>query len=158
MSLHIRLAIGLVAAGLTFAPAAWAAQEHSHEGGAGSLSELTLNNGAKWQTDAPLRKGMEGIRHDLAAALPRIHDGKLPAEGYGQLAEKVHGHVEYMVGNCKLPPEADAQLHLVLAQMMDGADAMKSGPDRTTGAVKIVQALDAYGRHFDHPAWSSPAH
>lgn len=157
MSLHIRLAACVVAAGLTFSAGAWAAQEHSHDG-AGSLAELTLDHGKKWQTDAALRKGMDGIRHDLTAKLPQIHDGKLPPAGYGELAEKMHGHIEYMVGNCKLSPEADAQLHLVLGQVVEGSDLMKAGPDRMSGAVKIVQALDAYGRHFDHSGWSSPKH
>lgn len=153
---RIHLAACIAAAGLFFGIGAWAAEDHSHDGG--TLAELTLDQGAKWQTDTPLRRGMDGIRDDLAAALPQIHDGKLAAEGYRRLAEKVHGHVNFMVENCKLTPEADAQLHLVLAQVMDGADTMADGHDRMAGAVAVVQALEAYGSHFQHPGWTSPRH
>jgi hypothetical protein len=158
MSRITRLAACVLVAGLAVGGVALAADQHNHEPVAGALAALTLDHGAKWQTDAPLRKGMSGIRDDLVAALPAIHGGKLAAEGYTQLAGKVHEHIDYMVGNCKLAPEVDAQLHLVLGEVMAGADTMKSGPERMTGAVKIVQALDAYGRHFAHPGWSSPAH
>ncbi len=157
MTIRLRFAAIVLGSGLALAAPAWATEDHSHSGHAG-LSELTLNHGAKWETDAPLRKGMDGMRHDVGAALPQIHDGKLPAPGYSELAEKVHGHLEYMFSNCKLPEAADAQLHLVLAEVMGGVDAMKAGPDRTAGAVKIVQALDAYGRHFDHPGWTGLKH
>jgi hypothetical protein len=47
-------------------------------------------------------------------------------------------------------------LHLVIADMLAGADAM-SGKDRKAtrqaGAVQVVQALDSYGEYFDHPGW-----
>lgn len=158
MSRITRLAACVLTASLTLGGAAFAADTHSHDKAAGSLAELTLDHGAKWQTDAPLRKGMEGIRDALTAALPAIHGGKLAADGYAQLAGRMHEHIEYMVGNCKLTPETDAQLHLVLGEVMTGADTMKSGPDRMAGAVKVVQALDAYGRHFAHPGWTSPVH
>ncbi len=148
----------LLAAALGLSMPLHAAEQHEHDGHAAGLSELTLNHGAKWQTDAPLRKGMDGILHDLAAALPQIHDGKLPETGYAELAEDMHGHLEYMFTNCKLPPAADEQLHLVLAEVMNGAEAMKAGPDRRSGAVRVVQALDAYGKHFDHPGWTGVRH
>lgn len=157
MITRLHLAAVAVAAGLSFAAPAWSAEDHSHSGHAG-LSELTLNHGAKWQTDAPLRQGMESILHDFAKALPQIHDGKMSEHGYAELAEKVHHQLEYMFANCKLPAEADAQLHIVLAQVMDGTETMKAGPERMSGAVRIVQALDAYGRHFDHSGWTPLKH
>ncbi len=158
MFLSTRFTAGLmIAATLTFAGSALAVEGHNH-GSAGTLAELTLNQGAKWATDAPLRKGMAGIRDDLAAALPAIHRGTLSAKRYATLAGKMHGHVEKMIASCKLTPEADAQLHLVLAEVMAAADLMKSGPDRMSGAVQAIEALDAYGRHFAHPGWESLHH
>ena len=71
------------------------------------------------------------------------------------LAKKIETQVAYMIQYCKLPADADAQLHLVIADLTAGADAMK-GKDaaaRKAGAEKIVAALDAYGKHFDHPGW-----
>lgn len=148
------LACVLVAALSVSAPA-WA-QSHGH--GSGHLSELKLDAGAKWRTDAPLRKGMDAIRHDVAAALPDIHHGRQSADGFRGLAGKIHQSVEYMMTNCKLPPETDAQLHVVLERVLAGAEAMKDGPDRTAGAVTVVEALSAYGKHFEHPGWKPLEH
>lgn len=134
------------------------AAEHSHDHGHESGSTLKLNNGEKWATDAPLRQAMEDIKADVEGLLPQIHENTLPPGEYKALAEKINGHVQYMVANCKLPPEADAQLHLLIADLLQGAEGMKSGAQGRQGAVKVVTALDAYGKHFAHPGWKPVAH
>ena len=71
------------------------------------------------------------------------------------------GDIAYMVENCKLPTEADAMLHLVLAEIIEGSDAMQGkayGVNKRAGAVKVVQALRSYGEYFDHPGWHPPGH
>lgn len=137
------------------AAAPHAADGHDDHGDAATLK---LDHGRKWQTDAPLRKGMEGIREDLAAVLPAIRKGTLPAKQYDLLASKINGHVGYVVKNCKLAPEADAQLHIVLGQIAQGVEAMKSPEHRQQGAGEVAQALEAYGNHFQHPNWRALAH
>jgi hypothetical protein len=143
---------------VTFTDIAWSAEEHGHDGHVKSSPGLVLDSGELWQTDAPLRKGMEGIRHDMEAVLPRIHNATLSGEQYAALVIGVRNHVENMVKNCKLSPEADAQLHGVLAEIIAGADVMETRASQSFGAVKIVQALNAYGRHFEHPGWKSVDH
>ena len=143
---------------VTFTAISWSAEEHSHDGHLKSFAGPVLDNGKLWQTDLPLRKGMEGIRHDLEAVLPRIHEATLSGEGYAALVKGVRGHIADMVKNCKLSPEADAQLHGVLAEIMVGADAMETRAGQSPGAVKIIQALNSYGRHFAHPGWQPVAH
>lgn len=153
------LVVSLMLATGGVVPAATAADLHSHEG-AGSQA-LELNAGRKWATDAPLRKGTTEIRNAIARDKAAIHAGKLSEAGYNGLAKKIDTQVAYIVTNCKLPPEADAQLHLVLADIMQGSSAMKgkeSGVTRQAGAEKIIGALDAYGRHFEHPGWKRLAH
>lgn len=156
MSSHLRLAAVVLGAGLVLATAAQAAGEHSHP--AQGPAALTLNGGAKWATDAPLRRGMDGIRREMAGVLPRIHHGTLDAAGYARLASKMQGHIDFMVANCKLPPEVDAQAHVVLEQLIEGSHLMEVGPDRAAGAVRVVLALEEYGRHFEHPGWAAPKH
>jgi hypothetical protein len=141
-----------------FTAIAWSAEGHSHDGHAKSSSGIVLNDGKLWQTDAPLRKGMDGIRYDMEAALPRIHNATLSREHYATLVKRVRGHIEDMVKNCKLSPAADAQLHGLLAEIVAGADAMESETSQLSGAVKIIQALNAYGHHFEHPGWKPVAH
>jgi hypothetical protein len=151
--------VSLVLAMGSAMPAVMAADVHSHEGA--ESQTLKLNAGKKWATDTPLRKGTTEIRDAIAKEKGAIDAGKLGDAGYDALANKIDAQVGYIVTNCKLPPEADAQLHLVLAEIMHGSSAMKGqekGVARQTGAKKIVVALDAYSRHFDHPGWKGLAH
>ena len=145
--------LSLLAVALSLAalhPAALA--QHQHEAGAHTLQ---LDNGKKWTTDAPLRKGMAAIRNAVAADHGAIHADKETAAQYKALAGKIDGQIAYVVKNCKLSPEADAQLHVVLADIIAGSDLMKAGDQakRREGAVKVVDALAAYPHYFDHPGW-----
>jgi len=133
---------------------------HQHEPGA-SPSMLKLNNGKKWATDAPLRKGMENIRAAMTAALPVIHTNKLSSAKYNGLAKKVSKEVTYIVANCKLDPQADAQLHLIIADILSGVEEMQGktkGTKRQTGAVTVLGALEKYDTYFDHPGWKPITH
>lgn len=135
------------------------AEEHAHDGSAPHA--LTLNHGKKWPTDAPLRTGMTRIRDALAADLDTIHAGRFEAEQYDRLATRVDQELAAIVRNCKLPADADANLHVILAEMIAGAEAMH-GKDPNAkpadGAVKVVEALAVYPRYFDHPGWKGLEH
>ncbi len=50
-------------------------------------------------------------------------------------------------------------LHVLLADLMAGAEAMegKTGRPRREGALQVLQALDAYGRYFQHAGWQAPS-
>ena len=154
MSMHRLFTGGLFALGLAIntAAGALAADTHSHDG-SGAGAELVLDNGVKWETDDALRRGMTDMRNDMAAALPRIHGGEFAPAEYAELADKVDDRIAYLVANCKLSPEADEQLHIVLVEIMDGSAAMRSDADQRHGAIKIIQALDVYPAYFDHPGW-----
>lgn len=127
---------------------------HGHEGA--TLQALKLDAGRKWATDAPLRKGMTDIRNAVIADKEAIRAGKLGETRYDVLAKKIDDSVAYIVKNCKLPPEADANLHLIIAEIMQASDAIK-GRDRQVsrraGVEKVIAALEAYDKYFDHPGW-----
>ncbi|PSC06309.1 hypothetical protein SLNSH_03195 [Alsobacter soli] len=131
--------------------------QHSHAGGDVALQSMSLDQGRKWPTDAALRGGMSDIRASMSDALPRIHAGRFGGGDYAALADAVQGRIDFIVANCKLPEEADSQLHLALTHMLDGVAAMKSADNREQGALAVVNALDAYGAHFDHPGWKALA-
>lgn len=133
-----------------------AAEETGHEH-AVAPHKLTLDAGdKKWATDAPLRKGMSAIRRALATDHSAIHADRETAEQYAALAGKIESHVSYIVQNCKLKPEADSNLHVLIGQILEGADLMK-GKDpkamRRDGAMKVVAAVNIYPEYFDHPGW-----
>ena len=139
-----KTAVALTVALAFGAPFAYGQTAHEHDHAAGGAT-LVLNQGKKWPTDAPLRQGMENIRAALGSGMK-----------YQALANKVSAEVAGIVQNCKLEPEADAQLHLVIADILAGVEAMEGkvkGETRRAGAEKIARALDAYGEHFDHAGW-----
>jgi hypothetical protein len=136
-----------------------AVETHSHGDPAGGVQGLTLDHGRKWQTDAPLRAGMAGIRNDMAAALGPIHAKRYSAGDYDALAGAVTQRIDAIARDCRLPEATDAQLHLVLAEIIDGVEVMRGrSPDRSLGAAGVVGALDRYQAHFDHPGWQPVGH
>ena len=117
--------------------------------------ELTLDHGAKWLTDEPLRAGMEQIRSAMALNLERMHRMEQTPAEYTALATTIRQQVNKIVTQCKLKPEADANLHIIIADLLTGADGMqkKSNSDPTNSVHKVIEALNTYGTYFDHPGW-----
>ena len=140
--------------GAVFMPSlAVAADTHQHDTHA---AVLKLNQGAKWQTDAALRKGMESIRTALAQALPKVHGGRFDNAQYGALAQSIEGQVGYIVQNCKLEPAADEVLHAIIGEIGQGVDVIRgrvAGTEREQGVVHLARTLDDYAAHFEHPGW-----
>jgi hypothetical protein len=150
--------LAMLMAGLLAAPVLAQPAAHSHE--AAAPHKLSLDQGRKWATDAPLREGMARIRGLLAPQLVAAHAGKLDEAGYRELATQVEAQVGAIVAQCKLEPRADAMLHLVIAELGEGSDAMagkqaKLRPEQ--GLLKAAQAVNAYGSHFAHPGFK-PLH
>lgn len=156
MSLSNSLMSAAIVLGLATGPAI-AAQPHAH-GGTAAASQLQLDHGKKWQTDDALRRGMSEIRSAVAEAQRPIHKNAFTPAQYDALAARIQAQIDYVVGNCKLSEQADHQLHIVLEQIIDGVAGMKAKTGRDKGAVKIVQALDKYGKYFDHAGWRPLEH
>jgi len=140
--------------------------QHEHEGhrmhgGSGALVQnLQLDQGKKWPTDASLRSGMANIRAAFDADHPAIHAGKQTDSAYAALAGRIEQEVNQIVANCRLPPEADAQLHYVVGDLLQGAGLMRGGDPAKTrhdGAARVHGALNAYSGYFDDPQWSEPS-
>lgn len=130
-----------------------AAESHDHGSAPG---KMVLNAGKKWATDEPLRQGMDAIKLSAAATLPLAHSGKAGNADYDAFAKEVTAQIGTIVQQCKLEPKADAQLHIVVGDIMAGVEMAegKKGTKRAFGVVKVVQALNTYGKYFDHPKWT----
>jgi len=150
--------VGAVAAGVFAASLAGPvlAQTAAHSHDAATPHKLTLNQGQKWATDEALRNGMGRIRGLVEPRLGDAHGGKLTAAQYRELATQVETEVGGIVANCKLEPKADAMLHLVIADLGEGTDAMAGKTAKlppAKGLVKVALAVNEYGSHFDHPGF-----
>jgi hypothetical protein len=127
--------------------------DHSHEKSA--PQKLMLKNGHKWDTDEALRQAMSRIRTEMAASQPGNQGEKVSLQQYQAMANKVNEQVAFMMQNCKLDKDADAMLHLVLADIIAGVDAMagQNWGDARQGAKKVKHALENYATYFNHPGW-----
>lgn len=157
----LTVAAAALVLGLGTASTARAADDHhhhhaTHDGPA--VKALKLNDGKKWETDAPLRKSMAAIRGELANAWEPTHAGTYTAAQYAELAKRIEAQVALIVANCRLPPDADAQLHYVIADIVSGATTMKGDKDRMNGMISVVRALNAYPKFFVHDGWKPLAH
>ncbi len=117
---------------------------------------LELDQGRKWATDAPLRKGMEAMRGAFSESLAEIRAGKLSAEDYRALGAKVHAEVARILTECKLEPWADRVLHQLIAELLAASEVLQGKAPGTPAAAahRAVAALNDYGRYFEHPGWA----
>jgi hypothetical protein len=128
------------------------AEEHAHDHGASADMALQRPpSGGNWATDAPLRQGMEAIHVALVAALPTFEKGEMSAAEAQALAGVVTSQVQFLLANCRLEPDADAQLHILIGQMMSAAEAMVADAASVDGVPKLHEAVQLYGDYFEHP-------
>lgn len=158
----MKAAVLLAVVALAFPTAVPAAENHDaahahHHHADDAPQALRLDAGKKWATDAHLRQAMGEINRALAGALPAIHGHRFGDGEYRALAESIREKVGHAVEHCKLPPETDAMLHLILADLLAGAEKMEApeADSRHDGAVTVRQALHNYGKYFRHPAWKT---
>lgn len=104
----------------------------------------------RFATDAVLRESMRGIRKSVDA-LAHYEHGHLGPQQVALLAGNVEGHVNDVITNCKLPPDADAALHAVIVPLMRSAAMLKADPARPGPIAAMRGALDEYRRRFDDP-------
>lgn len=150
------LSAGTLGLAATTPMALAAGQAHDH----GHATAGPLAGGQRWPTDAPLREGMGRIRDAFAPRMASLHQDKLTADHYRELAASTEAQVANIVANCKLAPDADAALHGILARIGEGTQAM-AGKSRMTpreGALQVVDALGKYEETFDHPGWKRLPH
>jgi len=128
------------------------AHASAHEHGAAAL---TLNHGQRWATDAPLRLGMQRIRDAVAPQLPAGGPPALLPAQAKDLADTVQKNVTYLIQNCRLESAADANLHLIINDLMTGAALLTTDGRSAEGLAQLRHALSEYPRYFNHPNWES---
>jgi len=144
-----------LATALAFSATSLAADSALHDDSHGDTPlELQLNNGEKWAIDAPLGKAMGDISTAMRQSIETIDEKPLSAVDFAPLASQLNDSITYMVTNCDLSPDADAQLHKIIAQLMAGSDKMVGKNTEATphdGVMQVLGALEAYDQYFDDP-------
>lgn len=111
--------------------------------------------GERWETDAPLRAGMENIRVAVDALEHHEH-GHMGPDPAVALATRIEQQIAYLVANCKLEPRADAALHVIIAELGASAQALKANPADRSAIPPMRHALQSYSLQFNDPVQSSP--
>lgn len=137
------LAIGL---GIAAAPPV-TAQHHEQHPAPTATAEAPVQ---RFATDAVLRENMRGIRKSVDA-LAHYEHGHLDSQQVAILAGNIEGHVNDIIANCKLPPNADAALHAVIVPLMRNAAALKADPAKPGPIAAMRGSLGEYRRRFDDP-------
>ena len=140
----------ITAATLSLSNFAFAEKDtHAHHGAKNGKSKLTLNNGKKWATDATLRKNMKIIKDVIKKNTDKIHSGKMTDKEYLAMAKVITAATDDTFKNCKLPTKADAQLHLILIDIINGKALIeKNKKEKIDGVVLIHKALGNYDTYF----------
>jgi hypothetical protein len=110
---------------------------------------LTLNDGKKWETDATLRRGMVRIAALVAPLAAKREGERLDPIEAARVADGVRDEVNILVINCRLEPKADAALHVLIGDMLTGADILSQPEPSTDGVRMISEALDLYPHYFE---------
>lgn len=127
--------------------------EHSHDQKHSEHADMgmVLNEGKKWETDAHLRKGMQSINDVVKKSEKAFEDKTLTQKEGETLASNINKELMYMVENCELQPKADASLHVIIGEMMQGIGELSKIPNSEGGLPRIKKALKQYPKFFDHP-------
>lgn len=128
---------------------------HGQEQGGHWDAALMLDHGKPWATDTALRQGMGRIRDAVQSATPAFQKRKLSDARAKGLAKSIETSVNFMLTNCKLEPEADASLHVILVQLLSAANKIKSDPQTKNGMPRMHEVLAKYPLYFDQPGWKA---
>lgn len=150
-----RFVFGLILLAGMPMPMAFAGQhvEHQHVEHAPSAAPASTAPSQRYATDATLRDQMRQIRGNVLALEDYAH-GHLTQEVATQLADQIAGHVNTIIVNCKLPPDADAALHDIIGSLLQHASRLKADPNRIDAIAGMRNAIDQYTRTFDDPGFS----
>ncbi|KRG39381.1 hypothetical protein ARC78_01260 [Stenotrophomonas pictorum JCM 9942] len=165
-ALALALAVTACTAGNDHAPAADTAAEastaapasSSHAHAAASAPAPVLAEGQRWQTDEPLRTAMGRIHAEVLKNLPAFHDARLQAADAAALADVIDSNVQYMFAHCKLAPEPDAALHVLITRMLTAGAHLRENPASAEGMPELVAAINTYQATFDHEGMQPLTH
>jgi hypothetical protein len=95
-------------------------------------------------SDAPLRAGMAAIQQWLMATPRDAAAAELAA-----LADAIEVEVQGIFRECRLPPDADAALHGILATLLQAVAELRQPPVPASTWSDLDQALRSYQQQFD---------
>lgn len=119
---------------------------HEHPSSA-AISAPVATDTARWPTDAPLRGGMQRIE-SAVSVLAVAGEGE-PMR-VAEAAASIESAVQQIIRDCRLPPQADADLHTVIVPLLGEAQKLRADPSSRSQRLPALQsAVRDYHRLFD---------
>lgn len=124
---------------------------HDHHAGHAAMPEVAADH-VRWPIDAALGRGMARVQA-ASDALADLHATGTPDPARSRaIANDLRSAVNTMFAECRLPPEPDAALHRLLAQVLDAARQLTDGDLDGAAATQLRTVLTRYRELFDDPA------
>lgn len=124
------------------------AQDHRHPAASAATAPAQ-----GYATDGTLRQQMRAIRSEVDALAGNAHAGAA-RQPPAQAGERITGHVNTIVAECKLPPDADHALHAIIGPILQNASVLKGNPHDATAIAGLQHALGQYAQQFDDPTFA----
>lgn len=128
------------------------AAENSHHSHGGSSNASEVKPDKKFIADEALKERMNSI----LSAMQKLNKTGSASEKKKEVITtggRVESVVQDIFKSCKLAPDADAAIHPILAEILEGANLLKKG-DEKNGHERIHKALLKYGDNFEHSGWN----
>lgn len=128
------------------------AAENSHHSHGGSSNASEVKPDKKFIADEALKERMNSI----LSAMQKLNKTGSASEKKKKVVTtggRVESVVQDIFKNCKLVPDADAAIHPILAEILEGAHLLKKGIEKD-GHERIHKALLKYGDNFEHSGWN----
>ncbi len=112
--------------------------------------KLTLNNGAKWNSDESTFNGMGRLEATLAEFSASTSTSSIT--DYNSLGESLANINKEIISQCSMKGEDHDQLHIILAPMLANVDVIKNGEDidkAKTNTDELSKAIDQFFAHFE---------
>lgn len=122
----------------------------AHRHAAHEPSPPPAASAARYPADAALRTAMGRVRNAVEAFEHARH-GHMGAEQVRALSAHLDAQIAKVFSECRLEPQADASLHVILGTLLKGSRAMREMPDDFSPVAAMERALADYVRMFDDP-------
>lgn len=145
MKVHLPAAMALVAT-LVLGLASERADAHRHEVATASASTAVQQH----EATPELIDAMGRVR-DAVEAFEHARHGHMGPVQVRALATHLDAQITHAFSSCRLPPDADASLHTILAIIAKASRAMHEQPERYEPVAAMERALADYARVFNDP-------
>lgn len=112
-----------------------ASTEHHHDGEA---ENIQLNNGEKWNVDAPMLLHIRNMESDVSAF------GQGEQKDYGALSAKLQTNIDLLTSNCTMKGQAHDELHKWLLPYIDLVNELSEAKDETESAKHFQTIKDSF--------------